>query len=37
MDSKFTGGLLGLIGVSIVQVLLIIFTLGIATPLGSLL
>ena len=32
MDSKFTGGLLGLIGVSIVQVLLIIFTLGIATP-----
>ena len=30
--SYFTGGLLGYIGVSIVQSLIIIFTLGIATP-----
>lgn len=30
--SYFTGGLLGYIGVSIVQALIIIFTLGIATP-----
>lgn len=32
MESKFTGGLLGLIGVSIVQFVLIIITIGIATP-----
>ena len=32
MESKFTGGLLGLIGISILQSLLIIITLGIATP-----
>ena len=30
--SYFTGGLLGYIGVSIVQALIIIFTLGIAAP-----
>ena len=32
MESKFTGGLLGLIGISILQGLLIGLTLGIATP-----
>ena len=32
MESKFTGGLLGLIAVSIVQGLIIVFTLGLATP-----
>ena len=32
MESKFTGGLLGMIGVSIVQALIIGFTLGLATP-----
>ena len=32
MESKFTGGLLGLIGISILQGLIITFTLGIATP-----
>lgn len=32
MESKFTGGLLGLIGISILQFLLILFTLGLATP-----
>ncbi len=32
MESKFTGGLLGLIGVSIVQGLIVMFTLGICTP-----
>ena len=32
MESKFTGGLLGLIGISILQGLIIGFTLGIATP-----
>ena len=32
MESKFTGGLLGYIGVAIVQSLIIIFTLGLATP-----
>ena len=32
MGSKFTGGLLGLIGISILQFLIILFTLGIATP-----
>lgn len=31
-ESKFTGGLLGYIGVSIVALLLMIFTLGIGTP-----
>lgn len=32
MESKFTGGLLGLIGISILQGLICIFTLGIAYP-----
>lgn len=32
MESKFTGGLLGLIGISILQCLLIFITLGIGTP-----
>ena len=32
MQSKFTGGLLGLIGISILQGLIITFTLGIGTP-----
>ncbi len=32
MESKFTGGLLGLIGVGLAQVFIIIFTLGLATP-----
>ncbi len=32
MNSKFTGGLLGLIGVNIVTVLITFFTLGIALP-----
>lgn len=32
MESKFTGGLLGLIGISILQTLIIIFTLAIGTP-----
>ena len=32
MESKFTGGLLGLIGISILQGLIITFTFGIATP-----
>ena len=32
MESKFTGGLLGLIGVNILQFLILIFTLGIAFP-----
>lgn len=32
MESKFTGGLLGLIGISILQALIIGFTFGIATP-----
>ncbi|MBQ9976555.1 MAG: DUF898 family protein [Clostridia bacterium] len=32
MESKFTGGLLGLIGISILQGLIICFTLGIAAP-----
>ena len=32
MESKFTGGLLGLIGIGILNALIIIFTLGIATP-----
>ena len=32
MESKFTGGLLGLIGTGILQFLLTLFTLGIGTP-----
>lgn len=32
MESKFTGGLLGLIGVGIVMFVLTVFTLGIAYP-----
>ena len=32
MESKFTGGLLGMIGIAILQALIIIFTLGIGTP-----
>ncbi len=32
MESKFSGGLLGLIGISLLQGLIITFTLGIATP-----
>lgn len=32
MESKFTGGLLGLIGINILQTLIIIFTLAIGTP-----
>lgn len=31
-ESNFTGGLLGLIGINILQCLLIVFTLGIGTP-----
>lgn len=32
MESKFTGGLLGLIGISILSWLLVIITLGIGVP-----
>lgn len=32
MESKFTGGLLGLIGINIAQFLLTLITLGIGTP-----
>ena len=32
MESKFTGGLLGMIGIGILQALIIICTLGIGTP-----
>ena len=32
MESKFTGGLLGLIGIGIITVLLTIFTLGLGYP-----
>ncbi len=32
MQSKFNGGLLGLIGISILQFLLILITLGLGTP-----
>ena len=32
MESKFTGGLLGLIGVSLVTVFVTLITLGIAYP-----
>ena len=31
-QSQFTGGLLGMIGISILQALIVVFTLGIATP-----
>lgn len=31
-ESKFTGGLLGLIGISILQVLITVLTLGLAYP-----
>ena len=32
MESKFTGGLLGMIGIGILQAIIIACTLGIATP-----
>ena len=32
MESKFNGGLLGLIGVNLVQIILTVFTLGICFP-----
>ena len=32
MESKFTGGLLGLIGISLLQLIIIIFTLTLGTP-----
>lgn len=32
MESKFTGGLLGLIGINIITVIIVIFTLGIGLP-----
>ena len=32
MESKFTGGLLGIIGIRILQILITILTLGIAVP-----
>lgn len=32
MESKFTGGLLGLIGVNLLQMLICVFTLGIGAP-----
>ena len=32
MESKFTGGVLGLIGISLLECLIIFVTLGIATP-----
>ena len=32
MESKFTGGLVGLIGIGILQFFLILFTLGIGAP-----
>lgn len=31
-ESKFTGGLLGLIGISLVQILITVITLGLAYP-----
>ena len=34
MDSKFDGGLLGLIGTNLLCILIIIITLGICTPLA---
>ena len=32
MESKFTGGLLGMIGIGILQFIIIVFTLGLGTP-----
>lgn len=32
MNSKFTGGLLGLIGISILSMIIILFTLGLGLP-----
>ena len=32
MESKFTGGLLGMIGIGILQAIIIVFTLGLGTP-----
>ena len=32
MESKFTGGLLGMIGIGILQCIIITFTLGFGTP-----
>ena len=32
MESKFTGGLLGMIGIGILQAIIAIFTLGLALP-----
>lgn len=32
MKSQFTGGLLGMIGIGILQAIIVVFTLGIGTP-----
>ncbi len=32
MESKFTGGLLGMIGINILQTIICVFTLGIGVP-----
>ena len=32
MESKFTGGLLGMIGIGILQAIIIVFTLGLGAP-----
>ena len=32
MESKFTGGLLGMIGIGILQTIIIVFTLGLGAP-----
>ncbi len=32
MESKFTGGLLGMIGIGILQGIIVFFTLGLGTP-----
>ena len=32
MESKFTAGLLGVIGIGILQFLIVVFTLGLGTP-----
>ena len=32
MDSKFTGGLAGMIGIGLLQLVIIVFTLGLGTP-----
>lgn len=32
MDSRFTGGLLGLIGIKLLSFFMIVFTLGLGTP-----